>query len=55
MGEALLAGTGVSLGRWQAIATAILEKKDPGLSPEEQKSLVDKGILRVKVAFGGES
>ena len=51
--EKLIKNTGVSLTRWQEIAQTLLANKQPDLSAEEQSALVDKGILRVMITFGG--
>jgi hypothetical protein len=52
--ESLLDGTSISVQRWKAIAGDLLKGKQPDISIEEQAALVTKGILKVKVAFGGE-
>ncbi len=49
----ILKGTGVTVERWVEIAGLLSGDKDPGLSIEEQTALVNRGLLRVKVAFGG--
>ena len=49
----ILNGTGVLVERWLEIARLLLSGNDPGLSTQEQSALVNKGFLKVKVAFGG--
>ncbi|ACN17954.1 conserved hypothetical protein [Desulforapulum autotrophicum HRM2] len=49
----ILNGTGVTVERWLDIARLLLSGNEPGLSVEEQTALVNRGFLRVKVAFGG--
>ena len=49
----LLSETGVNVDRWLTISSALLKDENPCLTIEEQKMLVSKGILKVKVAFGG--
>ena len=51
--EALLEGTGISFSRWCEIAQSLNNKQQPTLSAQEQQALVDKGILRVQITFGG--
>lgn len=51
--ELLLQETGISFQRWCEISKALLANIQPSLSLEEQKALVDKGILQVQIAFGG--
>lgn len=51
--EQLLQGTGISFSRWCEIAQSLNDKQQPALSAQEQQTLVDKGILRVQITFGG--
>jgi hypothetical protein len=51
--ETLLANTGINIARWREIAQALLDDQQPELSTTEQRSLVDRGILQVRIAFGG--
>ncbi|SFL93958.1 hypothetical protein [Nitrosomonas communis] len=51
----LLSGTGLDFASWQDLATAIAEGKNPALSPPAQEALVAKGILRMKLYFGGNA
>lgn len=51
--ETFLQGTGISFLRWCEISKALLTHTQPSLSNKEQKVLVDKGILRVQITFGG--
>ncbi len=48
----LLAGTGVTVQRWGEIARELLDDRPSSLTTQEQPALVDKGILRVRLAFG---
>jgi hypothetical protein len=50
----LLSGTGLDFASWQGVAKAIAEGKDPALSPPVQAALVAKGILKMKLYFGGD-
>ncbi|MNL89233.1 hypothetical protein D3C87_2194280 [compost metagenome] len=50
-----LSGTGLDFASWQGLATAIAEGKNPTLSPPAQDALVAKGILRMKLYFGGDA
>jgi hypothetical protein len=51
----LLAGTGLDYAAWQDLATDIAEGKTPSLTSEVQESLVNKGILKMQLYFGGGS
>ena len=51
--ESLLQGTGISFPRWCDIARSLIDNQQPTLSSQEQQALVDKGILRVQITFGG--
>jgi len=51
--EKLIEVTGVNLARWQEIARTLLANGQPVLTEEERSVLVDKGILRVQITFGG--
>lgn len=53
--EEALQETGVSLDRWGEIARLLEDGDQPDLTRDEQRVLVDRGILRVQVAFGGAS
>jgi hypothetical protein len=50
----LLSGTGLDLASWQDLAKAIAEGKSPALSPPTQDALVAKGILKMRLYFGGD-
>ena len=52
--QAILIGTGIDLPRWKAIASDLLDGKQPALREDEQRSLVSKGILQVQITFAGE-
>jgi len=52
--EALLQGTDINFSRWCEIAQALTQSQQPALTAKEQQALVDKGILRVQIAFGGQ-
>lgn len=49
----LLAGTDLSFSDWVSLAGAIAEGKSPSLSQHAQEALVAKGILKMKLYFGG--
>ncbi len=51
----LLSGTGLDFAGWQNLATAIAEGKSPALSQPAQEALVAKGILKMKLYFGGDA
>ena len=51
--ETLLAGTGITVPRRCEIAGELLDDRRSSLSAQERQALVDKGILRVRLAFGG--
>ncbi|HAT8656785.1 hypothetical protein [Legionella pneumophila] len=48
-----LSGTSVSLERWCQIAEDLLKNQSPQLSDDEQKLLVNEGILKIQLTFGG--
>ncbi len=50
-----LSGTGLDFASWQGLAMAIAEGKNPTLSTPTQDALIAKGILRMKLYFGGDS
>lgn len=50
--EQLLAGTGLSVADWYGIAAAILAGEKPVMSATTQQALVERGILKIRVAFG---
>lgn len=52
--EELLGDTGISVERWKEIASTLIAKRQPVISAHEQQALVEKGILKVQIAFGGE-
>lgn len=49
----LLSGTGLNYAAWQQLASAITEGKNPTLAPSVQEALVNKGILKMQLYFGG--
>src|SRR5207245_197765 len=49
----LLSGTGLDYAAWQQLASAIAEGKNPTLAPSVQEALVNKGILKMQLYFGG--
>ncbi len=49
----LLAGTDLNFSDWVSLAGAIAEGKSPPLSQHAQEALVAKGILKMKLYFGG--
>jgi hypothetical protein len=49
----LLNGTGLDYAAWQSVASAIAEGKNPMLTPSVQEALVNKGILKMQLYFGG--
>ena len=51
----LLSGTDLDFASWQGVVTAIAEGKNPALSPPAQEALVAKGILKMKLYFGGDA
>ena len=51
----LLSGTGLDFAGWQDLAKAIAEGKSPALSQPAQEALVAKGILKMKLYFGGDA
>jgi hypothetical protein len=51
----LLSGTDLDFASWQDVAKAIAEGKNPALSPPAQEALVAKGILKMKLYFGGDA
>lgn len=51
----LLSGTGLDFASWQDLAKAIAEGKSPVLSQPAQEALVAKGILKMKLYFGGDA
>lgn len=53
--ESLLQGTGISFSRWCEVAQSLIDERQPQLSSQEQAALVDKGILRVQITFGGKA
>ncbi len=50
--EQLLAGTGLSVADWYGIAAAILSGGTPVMSAMTQQALVERGVLKIRVAFG---
>ncbi|MFT6906243.1 MAG: hypothetical protein ACJAS1_002908 [Oleiphilaceae bacterium] len=53
LAEKTLEGTQITVERWVEISAQILNGQQPDLSPEEQKELVDKGIIKLQFTFGG--
>ncbi len=53
-GEGVLSGTGIGVDRWCEIAGVLLRDQQPSLASEEQRVLIDKGILQARLAFGGD-
>jgi hypothetical protein len=51
--DVLLESTGLNVSGWTVIATAISNGSNPAIDPLVQQRLVDKGILKVQLAFGG--
>lgn len=51
----LLSGTGLDFATWQDLAKAIAEGRNPALSQPVQEALVAKGILKMKLYFGGDA
>lgn len=51
----LLSGTGLDFESWQGVAKAIAEGRSPVLPPSAQEALVSKGILKMKLYFGGDA
>jgi hypothetical protein len=49
----LLSGTGLDYDAWQSVASAIAAGKSPVLEPLVQEALVNKGILKMQLYFGG--
>lgn len=49
----LLRGSGLDYAAWQQLASAIAEGKNPSLAPAVQEALVNKGILKMQLYFGG--
>ena len=50
--EQALAGTGVGLDRWCAIAEDLFGGREPGMTSQERDGLVARGILAVRIGFG---
>lgn len=50
-GEAILQGTGLTLAQWQRVYQALSQNLEPELTPEQQQSLVDKGIVKMRLTF----
>lgn len=51
----LLSGTGLDFKGWEELAKVIAEGKSPVLSQTAQEALVAKGILKMKLYFGGNA
>lgn len=49
----LLHGTGLDYSGWQPLANAIAQGNSPTLAPSVQEALVNKGILKMQLYFGG--
>lgn len=50
-GDAILQGTGLTLAQWQRVYQALSQNLEPELTPEQQQSLVDKGIVKMRLTF----
>ncbi|WP_417361755.1 MULTISPECIES: hypothetical protein [Gammaproteobacteria] len=50
-GEAILQGAGLTLVQWQRVYQALSQNLEPELTPEQQQSLVDKGIVKMCLTF----
>ncbi|EHF0143956.1 hypothetical protein IFX61_003326 [Escherichia coli] len=50
-GEQILNDTGLTLADWQPIYKALSQNQEPVLTPEQQKGLVDKGIVKMRLTF----
>ncbi|WP_311755586.1 hypothetical protein [Proteus terrae] len=50
-GEQILKDTGLTLADWQPIYQALSQNQEPALTPEQQKGLVDKGIVKMRLTF----
>jgi hypothetical protein len=53
LAEQALKGTSITVERWLEISSLMLSKSDPGLTPQEQNELVEKGIIKFQITFGG--
>jgi hypothetical protein len=51
----LLSGTGLDFAGWQDLAKTIADGRSPALSQPVQEALVTKGILKMKLYFGGDA
>jgi len=49
----LLTGTGMDVGAWRELAAVIASGGQPSIDAEVQERLVNKGILRIQLSFGG--
>lgn len=53
LAEKALEGTSITVERWIEISSQMLQKSDPELTAQEQRELVDKGIIKLQITFGG--
>jgi hypothetical protein len=51
--NALLDGTGLDVNKWREVAASIDKGVNPPMDANTQESLVSKGILKLKLSFGG--
>ena len=49
----LLAGTGLDVKAWRELAASIAKGVNPSIDATIQENLVNKGILKVQLSFGG--
>ncbi|NIY94381.1 hypothetical protein [Vibrio diazotrophicus] len=53
LAEQALQGTSISVERWVEISSLMLSNSEPNLTSQEQSELVDKGIIKLQITFGG--
>ncbi|MDD5267580.1 MAG: hypothetical protein PHO08_10690 [Methylococcales bacterium] len=51
--SSLLAGTGLDVKAWRELAASITKGVNPSIDANIQENLVNKGILKVQLSFGG--
>lgn len=51
LGAQILTGTDLTLEEWQPIYQALSQNQEPVLTAEQQKGLVDKGIVKMRLTF----
>lgn len=51
-GAQVLEGSGMTMAEWMPLAKAILSGASPSIDVNTQEALVNKGVLKVKLAFG---